>query len=245
MAYSIFHDMIEKGNTPDVVSYNAHINRFCKSSRVGEGMHLYKEMLQSGSFPDKVTCKLIIGALIRGKKLSDACRVWDQMMEKGFTLDRAVSETLINAIQSREPSLKWEMVCIIYNFHLQTLCVCVCLCARVLTDTITKSFIGMIFYWASSGLFVIGIGDFCSIQCLHSASQLCNTTGCTGLQCPSSANFMESGIFCMMAIMNYSGWKFKFNNSSSFLMPIMNDKVKWSDFNRRLFAKWPQTNDGS
>jgi hypothetical protein len=27
-------------------------------------------------------------------------------------------------------------------------------------------------------------------------------------------------------------------------MPIMNDKVKWSDFNRRLFAKWPQTNDG-
>jgi hypothetical protein len=28
-------------------------------------------------------------------------------------------------------------------------------------------------------------------------------------------------------------------------MPIMNDKVKWSDFNRRLFAKWPQTNDGS
>jgi len=108
MAYSIFYDMIEKGITPDVVSYNAHTNRFCKSSRVaiGEVMHLYKEMLQSGSFPDEVTCKLIIGALIRGKKLSDACRVWDQMLEKGFTLDRAVSETLINTIQSREPSLK-------------------------------------------------------------------------------------------------------------------------------------------
>jgi hypothetical protein len=40
MALSIFCDMVEKGITPDVVSYNALINGFCKSLRVGEVMHL-------------------------------------------------------------------------------------------------------------------------------------------------------------------------------------------------------------
>ena len=53
--------MVERGCSPNVVSYNTLINGFCKEKRIDEAMNLFHEMSNKGVTPNVVTFSTLIG----------------------------------------------------------------------------------------------------------------------------------------------------------------------------------------
>jgi pentatricopeptide repeat protein len=85
--------MIEKGISPDLVSYNILINGFQLRNYSNEALALYKKMREMGVKPDELTFRFLIDGFLRDGKAKKAYEIWEHMMDKGRDPGRSKLKT--------------------------------------------------------------------------------------------------------------------------------------------------------
>ncbi|TQD76140.1 hypothetical protein C1H46_038333 [Malus baccata] len=73
--------ILEKYGEPDLFSYNALINGFCKANRIDSANKVLDRMRSRGFSPDVVTYNIMIGSLCGRGKLGLALKVLDQLVK--------------------------------------------------------------------------------------------------------------------------------------------------------------------
>jgi len=74
-----FEDLLVKGYSIDVYTYNTMIKGFCKKGLFDEAMTMLSKMKDSGCIPDAFTCEIIIRSLF-DKGENDKARKLHEMI---------------------------------------------------------------------------------------------------------------------------------------------------------------------
>ncbi|CAB4290421.1 unnamed protein product [Prunus armeniaca] len=75
-------EMMDKGVSPDAVTYSSLIQGVCQQRRLGESCDLFQEMLSMGVPPDEFTYTTLINAYCVEGDLNKALHLNDEMIQK-------------------------------------------------------------------------------------------------------------------------------------------------------------------
>ncbi|KAK6121399.1 hypothetical protein DH2020_044863 [Rehmannia glutinosa] len=108
-AYRLLSEMISRGLSPSIITYNALINGHCVSGLCGqrkliEACELFKEMWRLGLQPDKCTYTSLINAYCAEDDIESAIRLHNEMINKGFFPDVVTYSVLINGLNKQTRS---------------------------------------------------------------------------------------------------------------------------------------------
>ncbi|GAA0153531.1 hypothetical protein LIER_43235 [Lithospermum erythrorhizon] len=87
-----------KGLCPDVKTYTAMIEGFCREV-IEEAKDLLENMEQSGCLPNSVTYNVIIWGCLKYGSKPDAMTYLKEMAKRGFTLIASIVSMLLDQIQ--------------------------------------------------------------------------------------------------------------------------------------------------
>jgi pentatricopeptide repeat protein len=74
------------GLRPDVFTYNALLNGYCKNRRIDDGLALFRQMCSKDVKPDSITYNIILQGLFQAGRTSDARELYVRMVESGTQL---------------------------------------------------------------------------------------------------------------------------------------------------------------
>ncbi|KAG2667004.1 hypothetical protein I3760_15G091900 [Carya illinoinensis] len=83
------------GAMPNITTYNALINGFCKTGNINGAFKLFKDMQLKGLSPDSITYGTLIDGLQRVDREEDAFGVFHQMEKNGVTPSLSVYKSLM------------------------------------------------------------------------------------------------------------------------------------------------------
>lgn len=88
--------MITTDLCPDVVTYTALIDGFCKEIRVDDAVCIYDTMVKEGRMPNAVAYNLIVHGLCNAESVDVARIVVEKIMKECLPLDVTTYNTLLN-----------------------------------------------------------------------------------------------------------------------------------------------------
>ncbi|KAJ0010926.1 hypothetical protein Pint_34459 [Pistacia integerrima] len=96
-ALGVIQGMVEKGLTPDVVSYCTIISGFCRNQEWDKAFEMKQQMVEKGVPLDAITYSTLIQGLCDKRRLAEACNLFQEMLNSGLAPDEITYTTLINA----------------------------------------------------------------------------------------------------------------------------------------------------
>ncbi|KAK2995000.1 hypothetical protein RJ640_030047 [Escallonia rubra] len=83
-ALRIFHEMPNRGCTPDSYTYGTLVNGFCRTGKINEAKELFREMDTKGCSPSVVTYTSLIHGLCQSNNFDEALGLLEEMTSKGI-----------------------------------------------------------------------------------------------------------------------------------------------------------------
>ncbi|ESQ38917.1 hypothetical protein EUTSA_v10001862mg [Eutrema salsugineum] len=98
-AMALFEDMISKeGISPDPVTFNVIINRFCHAGQVERAKMIIEFMKKNGCNPNVFNYSALMNGFCKERKIQEAKSIFDEVKETGLKLDTVGYTTLMNCL---------------------------------------------------------------------------------------------------------------------------------------------------
>ncbi|XP_059069319.1 pentatricopeptide repeat-containing protein At5g64320, mitochondrial-like [Cryptomeria japonica] len=97
-AQKLFKNMLSKGCSPDVVTYNTLIDGLCHSDREIEAFTLISEMENRGHLPDVITYNTLISAFCRTGEMNMVGKILEEMATRDLKLDEVTYTKVIDGL---------------------------------------------------------------------------------------------------------------------------------------------------
>jgi pentatricopeptide repeat protein len=78
----MFHEILDKGYTPAMITYNAFINGLCKEGRLQQALGMLDVLVQTGHQPNEITYNTLINGICKVGNLEKAKELLQEMLEK-------------------------------------------------------------------------------------------------------------------------------------------------------------------
>uniref|UniRef100_A0A1D1YU34 Pentatricopeptide repeat-containing protein At3g61360 n=1 Tax=Anthurium amnicola TaxID=1678845 RepID=A0A1D1YU34_9ARAE len=95
---SFYHEMILRGFSPDVVSFNIRIDAYCKKGRILDALQLFEEMEKRNCLPTVQTLTTLVHGATIARNPSLARRLFDDMSERNLIPDTGAYNAFMTSL---------------------------------------------------------------------------------------------------------------------------------------------------
>ncbi|XXG47078.1 hypothetical protein AAC387_Pa02g1778 [Persea americana] len=99
-ALDLFGEMLEKGRTPDEITYNTLMNGLCKIGSTVSALQLFRHIKKASSRPkpDTITYSILIDGLCKDGLLNEALDLFSEMIDSSISPNVVTYTSLLHGL---------------------------------------------------------------------------------------------------------------------------------------------------
>ncbi|KAJ0860147.1 putative tetratricopeptide-like helical domain superfamily [Helianthus annuus] len=90
--------MVERGEVPNIVTYNSLINGYCLQGEMSKAKTLLDSLMSRGLIPDVITYNSLLNGYCKSLKIEEAIHMFHEVTRKGLNPDLIFYKTMIQGL---------------------------------------------------------------------------------------------------------------------------------------------------